>query len=55
MTLGWATNSDKYQGLTFEVLKERVAAVKGGFKYYSPSVHKASFALPAYISDLLTK
>lgn len=55
MTLGWATNSDRYQDLTEETLRERTKCVSGGFKYYTPAVHQAAFALPAYIADSLAR
>ena len=50
MALGWATNSDRYATLTEESLKAAVGRVEGTFKYYSPAIHLASFALPPYIS-----
>jgi spermidine synthase len=36
-----------------ETLAERVAAAGLDFRYYTPEVHKAAFALPAYVKRIL--
>ncbi len=51
MTLGWA--SDKAYRVSAKTLTERMKNVKGKMKYYTPAVHKASFALPQYILDMM--
>ena len=54
MALGWGAMSNKARGVDPAVLAERFAAAKLTTRYYTPEVHKAAFALPAYISALLT-
>lgn len=49
MTLGWATNSDRYKNLNHKGIQANMKKFKGDLKYYSPEVHEASFALPPYI------
>lgn len=47
MAFGWASDA-KYTALV-EVLKKRLAKVSGKMFYYTPAIHKAAFALPAYL------
>jgi spermidine synthase len=47
MAFGWA--SDKRYRVSEKVLKERLGKVKGKMRYYTPAIHRASFALPQYI------
>ncbi|WP_022701394.1 polyamine aminopropyltransferase [Oceanicaulis alexandrii] len=51
MALGFATND----GATFDrdivTIRERFAALNIKTKYYSPEIHKGSFALPPYIAE----
>ena len=49
MAFGWA--SDKNYNVSEIVLKERMKRVKGKMRYYTPAIHKASFALPQYMLD----
>lgn len=51
MAFGWA--SDKKYKLSEKVLQDRLSQVKGKMRYYTPSVHRASFALPQYMLDAL--
>lgn len=51
MTLGWATNSPEYRRISVELLQNRLLTVAGKMRYYTPEVHKASFALPRFIMD----
>lgn len=53
MALGWATDEPAHRKIDLAVLEERFK--KAGFKtrYYTPAVHKAAFALPVYISDIV--
>jgi spermidine synthase len=50
MAFGWATDDRSYGSVSVEELAERLKRVEGEMKYYTPQVHLASFALPAYIS-----
>ncbi len=49
MAFGWA--SDKKHKVTEKTLKERLNKVKGKMRYYTPAIHRASFALPQYMLD----
>jgi len=51
MAFGWA--SDKKYRVSESTIEERMKSVKGKMKYYTPAVHKASFAIPQYMQDLL--
>ena len=44
MAFGWATN--KHTDISLEELKKRAQAIQPQLKYYTPEVHKGSFALP---------
>lgn len=47
MAFGWA--SDKKYRVTEKTLRERLSKLKGEMKYYTPQIHRASFALPAFM------
>lgn len=49
MAFGWA--SDKKYKVCEKVLRERLSKVKGKMQYYTPAIHRASFALPQYMLD----
>ena len=53
MALGWATDDTSLRQTPLEVIEERFA--KAGFEtqYYTPEVHQAAFALPAYVKRLI--
>jgi len=51
MTFGWASDNKEHRLVSQEVLEERVQTFGGKFKYYTPAVHKGSFALPQFILD----
>ena len=53
MALGWGAMSDKARKVSAEVLAERFAAARLTTRYYTPEVHRAAFALPAYVAALL--
>jgi spermidine synthase len=53
MAAGWATDKKEYREVPLNVLKERIKNVKGTFKYYTPELHLASFALPQFIQNAL--
>jgi spermidine synthase len=52
MTLGWAATSPKTRDATLATLTKRYAAAKLKTRYYTPAIHKASFALPAFVGKL---
>lgn len=53
MTLGWATDDKSLQHMALQVLEERFKKSNFKTKYYTPRVHQASFALPAFIGEAL--
>jgi spermidine synthase len=53
MTFAWGTDNCALRETELEELQARY--LKAGFKtrYYSPEIHKASFALPQYVQDAI--
>jgi spermidine synthase len=50
MTLGWASNDKKARLVPLGILARRVKAAKlKATKYYTPDIHRACFALPAFV------
>ena len=49
MAFGWS--SDKNYRASLKILRERLGQVRGKMKYYTPEIHKASFALPQAVRD----
>ncbi|MBD20558.1 MAG: spermidine synthase [Rhodospirillaceae bacterium] len=54
MTFGWGSHSALPRNTSFSKLEERWKSLGLKLKYYSPSSHIASFALPGYIENLKT-
>ena len=52
MTFGWGSQSSKLRDTPMEIIEERLKLLNLDLKYYSAPIHKASFALPAYIEGL---
>ncbi len=55
MALGWATDDTGLRNVSEAVLNERFAAANLDTSYYTPAVHRAAFALPRYIDELVEK
>lgn len=53
MTFGWGSDSARRRQVSEKVLEERFAAADIKTRYYTPAVHKAAFALPRYIQELM--
>jgi spermidine synthase len=53
MTLGWASNDKKARDVPLATLARRFAAARLKTKYYTPAIHRAAFALPAFVSALI--
>lgn len=53
MAFGWASDDPALRAIGVEKLDVRFSSAKLDTRYYTPQVHKAAFALPPYISDLL--
>ncbi len=52
MAFGWATDGVA-RDAALQTLKSRYAAAGLETRYYTPEVHKAAFALPAYVAKLM--
>jgi spermidine synthase len=54
MAMAWASDNPALRQLGADVLARRFKAADFETRYYTPALHVASFALPAYIERLLT-
>jgi spermidine synthase len=56
LAMGWATDNTALRQTPIKTLADRYRKA-GGFKtkYWTPEVHKAAFALPRFISDLVDR
>jgi len=50
MALSWGCNDPARRTQDLETLTARFAQLNGEMKYYTPAVHLAAFALPAYVT-----
>lgn len=55
MAFGWASDDVKLRAVKLSEIRERFAAANFSTKYYTPAVHKAAFAVPAYIERLFAE
>lgn len=53
MTFAWGTDKAALRQQKLETLQQRYAAAKLDTRYYTPSIHQASFALPRYIEQAI--
>jgi spermidine synthase len=53
MTMGFATDDKGLRAVTPATLEQRFTEAKLETRYYTPEVHKAAFALPRFIRDLV--
>ncbi len=54
MAMGWATDDKALRDVPVETLTQRYdAAGRFATKYWTPEVHRAAFALPRFIADLI--
>ena len=53
MALGWATDDPLLRDTTLQTLADRFAIANITTRYYTPSVHLAAFALPAFVERML--
>ena len=53
MALGWATDDRKLRNVNQITVTERFASAGFATKYYTPAVHQAAFALPAFIEQII--
>lgn len=53
MAFAWASDDPALRRTPLEVLDERFRAAGIETRYYTPEVHRASFALPPFVQDLI--
>lgn len=53
MAFGFATDNTEAHNIDLETLKTRFLSLNIKTKYYNPEVHKAAFALPNYIREII--
>lgn len=53
MTLGWGSDNASLRDVPVETLRARFIQADIETCYYTPDIHKAAFALPRFIEDLL--
>lgn len=53
LALGWASESLSPEDVSVAELAQRYEAAGVGTQYYTPQVHRAAFALPAYVREML--
>ncbi|MCR4378517.1 MAG: polyamine aminopropyltransferase [Rhodospirillales bacterium] len=53
MTLGWGSDDTTLRDVPLEALQRLFKAAAIETRYYSPEMHKAAFALPPFIRDLM--
>lgn len=53
MTFAWATDNLALKNVSLETIETRYQAANLSTRFYTPAVHKASFALPQYVLDCL--
>jgi spermidine synthase len=55
MTFAWGSNSTSLRGVDTETLRHRFNRTGLRTRYYTPEIHRASFALPQYINDAINE
>jgi len=53
MALGWGTDNVALRSVSLGTLKARFAALGIRTRYYTPELHAAAFALPAFIAEMV--
>lgn len=53
MAMGWGTDDEFLKAVTLETLTHRFEKANFATRYYTPEIHKAAFALPAFIGDIV--
>ena len=53
MAMGWATDNAELRHIDLDELDARFKSAEIKTRYYAPAVHKAAFALPGYVSDIV--
>lgn len=55
MAMGWGTDDERLNAVDAETLTKRFRAAGFSTRYYTPAVHKAAFALPAFIEEIVDR
>jgi spermidine synthase len=55
MTFAWATDDVTMRFIDWKLLEDRHSASKIATRYYTPAIHRASFALPGYVLEAIGK
>jgi spermidine synthase len=50
MALGWSTDDQNLRSVSVETLQSRFDRIGFKTEYYTPAIHAAAFALPAFIA-----
>lgn len=53
MALGWGTDDEGLRDVPLDTLKRRFAEADLETRYYTPELHRAAFALPAFIAEVV--
>ncbi|WEJ62986.1 polyamine aminopropyltransferase [Thiomicrorhabdus lithotrophica] len=53
MTFAWATDNLELKSVSLETLEQRYQAANLQTRFYTPALHKGSFALPQYVLDAI--
>jgi spermidine synthase len=53
MAMGWGTDDETLSAVSLDELTKRFANLKINTRYYTPEVHRAAFALPRYVLDIV--
>ena len=53
MTFAWATDNLALKNVSLETIEARYKAANLSTRFYTPAVHKGSFALPQYVLDAI--
>lgn len=55
MSFAWATGDEQLRNIPVERIRENFKASGINTRYYTPDIHRASFALPRYLLDAIGK
>lgn len=55
LAMGWGTDDERLDAVDAETLTKRFRAAGFSTRYYTPAVHKAAFALPAFIGEIVER
>jgi len=53
MAFGWATDNAELRRHDRDELARRLQAADFSARYYTPEIHRAAFALPPYVLNML--